>query len=109
MRYWRLFILAGLLLVPFGVQAEDGKDIFKSLLCGNCHKVDTGKANPSLKEITRFYKGKESQLLNYLNGEVGSVVNPEKGDRMKRYIEKTKALKDEERKALAEYILSHGD
>ena len=109
MRTWCLSILAGVLLLPFGVHAEDGKAVFDTLHCGNCHRVDTGSVNPSLKEIARTYKEKENQLQSYLKGEAESVVNPEKGNRMKRYIEKTKALKDEERKALADFILKHGD
>ncbi|MFH1293720.1 MAG: c-type cytochrome [Pseudomonadota bacterium] len=109
MKYFGLVFLTGFLLVGFNVSAQDGKAVFETLRCGGCHRADKGSANPPLKEIARMYKGKESQLLNYLNGEADSIVNPEKGDRMKRYIEKTKALKDEERKALSEYILSHGD
>ncbi len=109
MRYLCLAILAGFLLVGLNVRAEEGKEIFDSLRCGSCHKIDTGKANPSLKEITRSYKGMENRLLSYLNGEVESIVNPEKGERMKRYIEKTKGLKAQERKTLADFILSHRD
>ena len=109
MRFFILFVLTGLLLVGFNVNAEDGIAVFESLHCGTCHKIDTGKVNPSLKEITQAYKGKENQLQSYLKGEAESIVNPEKGGMMKRYIEKTKVLKDEERKALADFILSHGD
>ncbi len=64
---------------------------------------------PSLNEIARYYKGNKNQLQSYLKGEAESIVNPEKGGMMKRYIEKTKALKEGERKALADFILRHKD
>ena len=109
MRYLCLLIAVGFLLFGFEVKAEEGKDIFESLRCANCHKVDRGKFNPSLKEIARAYKGKESRLQSYLKSEAEPIVKPEKADMMKRHIEKTKALKDEERKALSDFILSHKD
>ena len=101
-----LIILVGLLLIAAGVRAEDGKDIFSSHHCGTCHKADTGKANPSLKDIAQAYEGKETQLISYLKGETESIVNPAKGEAMKRYVEKTKALTDAERKALADFIMN---
>jgi cytochrome c551/c552 len=109
MRCFGIVILAVLVLVAFHVQAMAGQGVFDSLHCGNCHKVDTGKTNPSLKEIARSYKGKENQLANYLRGETESIVNPGKGAMMKRYIEKTKTLTEDERKALADFILGHQD
>jgi cytochrome c551/c552 len=67
-------------MVAFTVNAEHGnRAVFDSLRCGTCHKLDTGKINPSLKEIPQAYKGKENQLLSYLKGAAESVVNPEKG------------------------------
>jgi cytochrome c551/c552 len=109
MRCLCLLITVGFLLFGFGVKAEEGKDIFESLRCGSCHKVDIGKATPSPKEIAQAYKGKENQLQSYLKGEADPIVNPEKGGMMKRYVEKTKALKEGERNALADFILSHKD
>ena len=109
MKYVYLVIFAGFLLILGNVRAEDGKKAFDSLNCASCHKVDTGKANPSLKEIALAYKGKENQLQGYLKGETEAVVNPKKGGIMRRYIEKTKGLTDGERKALSGFILSHGD
>ena len=63
--------------------------------------------NPSLTEISQAYQGKEAQLIKYLKGDSEAIVRPEKGNRMKRQIEKTKALSDSGRKALADFILSH--
>jgi cytochrome c551/c552 len=111
MRYLGVIIPAVFVfvLIGFRAQASDGQAVFDSLHCGNCHKVDTGKANPSLKEIARSYKEKEKQLTIYLNGQAESIVNPRKASMMKRYVQKTKALTPDERSALADFILSHRD
>ena len=105
-----VIIVALLWLMAYGLSAtaEEGKDVFESLHCATCHKVDTGKVNPSLESIAQAYKGKENQLLSYLKGEAESIVNPGKGDMMKRQIEKTKALKETEIKALFDFIMSYG-
>jgi cytochrome c551/c552 len=87
--------------------ADQGEEAFNSLRCGSCHKTDAGQTNPSLKQIAKGYCGKESQLIGYLKGESDSIISPEKGGMMKRYIEKTKALSDEQRKALVGFILAH--
>ena len=109
MKHFLPVILAALLLLGVNVRAEEGKMLFDSLRCGICHKVDTGKSTPSLKEIARSYKEKENQLLDYLEGKAEPIINPERGGTMKRYIEKTRGLKEDERKALSGFILSHGD
>ena len=105
MRYFTQIVLAGFLLIGCSATAEEGKEMFDSLNCGMCHKPDSGKTTPSLNEIADSYKGKEGQLLDYLKGEAEPVVNPGKKEIMKRYIEKTKSLKEEKRKALADFIL----
>ena len=109
MKKLMLVLLLGIFLVAANVWAEQGEDVFKSLRCGTCHKPDTGKVNPSLKEMAKAYQGKEGQLLGFLKGEAKSIINVEKAGKMEKYVEKTKALKDEERKALADFILSHLD
>jgi cytochrome c len=88
--------------------ADDGEAIFKSQGCMSCHKKEgTSKVNPSLTEISQAYQGKEEQLNKYLKGESDAIVRPEKSNLMKRKIEKTKNLSDADRKALADFILSH--
>lgn len=83
-------------------------NIFQALGCGACHKeAAKSKTLPTLSEISRAYTGKAGQLVKYLNGEAGPILRPESGAAMKRYIEKTKALSDAERKALADSIISY--
>ena len=107
MRNLILIVLVGLVFLAIHVGAEDGESIFSSHHCGTCHKLDTGKVNPSLKEIAQGYHGKEDRLISYFKGESEPIISPDKGAAMKRYVEKTKALSDSERKTLADYLLSH--
>ena len=107
MKYYMLILVAGLFSISLNVYAEDGQTTFDSMRCGVCHKPDTGKSMPSLKDIAAAYKGKEDQLLSYFKGDSEPLVNPQKKGIMKLYLEKTKKLEDEEREALADFILSH--
>ena len=87
---------------------DDGEAIFKSQGCMLCHKKQSSsKVNPSLTDISQAYQGKEEQLIKYLEGESEAIVKPEKSGMMKRQIEKTKNLSDADRKAMADFILSH--
>ena len=107
MKYLIAIVVAALFLISLNVYAEDGQATFDSLRCGICHKPDTGKTMPSLKDIAAAYKGKEDQLLDYFKGDSESIVNPQKKGTMKVFIEKTKMLEDDQRKGLADFILSH--
>lgn len=104
-KYSAVILFAILVFCTFNVVAEDETPVFKSLRCGICHKVDTGKANPSLMEISMVYKGDSEKLEKYLQGEADPIVNKEKGKTMERYVEKTKALSEKDMKSLVEYIL----
>ena len=107
MKYLLAIAVAAFLLTGLNVYAEDGEATFNSLRCNICHKPDTGKTFPSLKDIAAAYKGKEDQLLNYFKGESEPIVNPQKRGSMKAFIEKTKKLEEDQRKGLADFILSH--
>lgn len=108
-KYSALILLAILFFCVSNLMAGDGdeKPVFKSLRCNICHKADTGRAYPSLKEIATVYKGDSEKLEKYLQGDAEPIVNKEKGKTMERYIEKTKALSEEELKTLVDFILSH--
>ena len=93
------------LWLAVNVGAEQGGAVFESLHCGGCHRADASNASPSLKEVAGAYQGKEDQLIKYLNGEAGPIVKPAQGNVMNRPIEKTKALSDADRKALADFIM----
>ena len=107
MKQFGIWIIGAVCIVAFNTAwAEDGAAIFKSHGCTVCHKKESSsKVNPPLTEIAAAYQGKKDQLIQYLNGESESIVRPEKSHIMKRYIKKTKALSDEDRKALAEFLI----
>ena len=100
--------VTGFLLLSAVISADEGDSIFKSNSCGACHKPETSSAGrPSLKDIFQAYHGKDKQLDTYFRGESEPIITPAKARTMKRYIEKTKALSDPDRKSLVDYILHH--
>ena len=103
-----LIVLGILLIAPLSFGAENGENLFKSMGCMSCHHPEkTSKINPSLADIAQAYQGKQQQLIDYLNGQGAAMVKPDKAAMMKRYVEKTRALTDQERVALADFIMGH--
>lgn len=96
-----------LIFLAANAVADQGQDLFQDMRCGSCHKPEITKTTPSLKDMATAYQGKDEQLVRYFKGEAEAIMKPEKANLMKRYIEKTKALSDAERKALVDYILKH--
>jgi len=109
MKQFSIWIISAVCILAISTAyADDGEAIFKSQGCMLCHKKQSSsKVNPSLTDISQAYQGKEEQLVKYLNGESEAIVKPEKSGMMKRQIEKTKKLSDADRKAMADFILSH--
>ncbi|WP_338151265.1 c-type cytochrome [Persephonella sp. IF05-L8] len=85
----------------------DGQKLFNEKGCAGCHQASVESVGPSLKKIAEAYKGKEEELVKFLKGEAKPIVDPAKFGVMQGQISITKALSDEERKALADFILSH--
>ena len=108
MRYLTAVMVILLVAAVWSMASESGEVIFKSQGCASCHhSQSTSKVNPSLSAIAAAYSGKKDQLIQYLKGQAESIVKPEKASMMKRYIQKTQALSDEDRMALADFVLSH--
>ncbi len=105
--YLILILFTILIFCSFSAAGADEKPVFNSLNCGICHKADTGKAFPSLIEITKAYNGDKEKLIKYFQGKSDPIINVEKAKSMEKYIEKTKALSEEELNSLVEFILSH--
>ncbi len=103
-----LIVLGILLIAPSSFGGGKGEILFKSMGCMSCHHPEkSSRINPSLADIAQAYQGNQQQLIGYLNGQGGAIVKPEKAGMMKRFVEKTKALSDLERAALADFILGH--
>jgi len=109
----RKFLLAacGAILVLLGMPAQqtdavaNGQAVFDSLRCSSCHKPDTDKVGASLQRIAEVY-GDHEKLLAYLKGNSEPIIAPERRGVMKGQLKKVAKLTDEEKQALADYILT---
>ncbi|MFZ0929609.1 MAG: c-type cytochrome [Syntrophobacteraceae bacterium] len=85
--------------------AADGAEIFATLKCSMCHKPDKKAAAISLAEIVQTYSDK-AKLVKFFKGEIKPLIESEKWGMMRPQLEKIKALPDQDKEALADYILS---
>lgn len=85
--------------------AANGQAVFASLHCNSCHKPDTDKVGASLQLIADTYAAK-TELLDYLDGRGEPRIAPERKGVMKGQLKKIAKLTDEEKQALAEYIMT---
>jgi cytochrome c len=90
-----------------GSFAADGKALFQQKGCTACHQAAADTVGPALKKIAGAYAGKEADLIKFLKGQGKAIVDPAKEAVMKPNLNTTKAMKDDELKALAQFILSH--
>jgi cytochrome c551/c552 len=98
-------VLAAALAGGGGAWAADGAEIFVTLKCGMCHKPDKKAAAISLAEIVQTYSDK-ARLVKFFKGELKPLIESEKWGMMRGQLEKIKALPDQDKEALADYILS---
>jgi cytochrome c551/c552 len=86
--------------------AAGGAEIFETLKCGMCHKPDKKAAAVSLQEIAGTYSDRD-KLVKFFKGEIKPLIESEKWGMMRGQLEKKiKPLPDEDKEALADYILS---
>jgi cytochrome c551/c552 len=100
-----ILVLASVLAAGGGAWAADGAEIFATLKCAMCHKPDKKTAAISLAEIVQTYSDK-AKLVKFFKGELKPLIESEKWGMMRGQLEKIKALPDEDKEALADYILS---
>ena len=98
-------VLLGLMCACNQSSAGSGEAMFESLKCGACHKPDQKAAAIPLKEIATAYQ-EQAKLVTYLKGESPTIIESTKGGMMKGQMKNLAALPDEDKKALADYILS---
>jgi len=96
-----------------GMQAEAqspeklGETIFNGKgNCATCHQVDTKSIGPSVQDIAKMYKDKNSDIVSFLKGEKEAIVDPAQFEVMKANFAITKAMSDEELKGLEAYFYS---
>jgi cytochrome c551/c552 len=98
-------VLLGLLCTANQSRAGNGEALFDSLKCGACHKPDQKTVAISLKEIAKAYED-QAKLVAYLKGESPMIIESTKAGMMKGPLKNLAGLTDEEKKTLADYILS---
>jgi len=87
---------------------ELGKEIFEGKgNCTSCHQVDQKVIGPSIHEIAKIYKDKNSDIVNFLKGNGEPIVDPDQFAVMKTNFPVTQAMSDEELKAIETYIYSN--
>lgn len=89
--------------------AEKGATLFEGVgKCVTCHKPDVKLVGPSLQDIAKKYKEQKASIATFLNGGHDPIVDPTQFEVMKANFVVTKAMTDEERQALEQYIYSQG-
>ncbi len=83
----------------------DGAKVFETLKCGMCHKPDKKTGAISLAEIVQTYSDRD-KLVKFFKGEQKPLIETDRWGMMRGWLEKIKALPDEDKEALADYILS---
>jgi cytochrome c len=85
-----------------------GKQIFEGKgNCISCHQVDQKVIGPSIQEIAKIYKDKNADIVSFLKEEAEPIVDPSQFAVMKTNLPVTKAMSDEELKAIESYIYSN--
>jgi cytochrome c len=85
-----------------------GKEIFEGRgNCTSCHQPDQKVIGPSIKEIAKIYKDKKGDIPTFLKGNADPIVDPRQFSVMQTNFGVTKAMSDEELKAIETYIYSH--
>jgi cytochrome c len=92
---------------PAQEQLALGKKLFEGVgLCHTCHKTDQKIIGPSVKEIAKIYKDMNLDMVAFLRGELEPVVDPEQYEVMKTNFTVTKAMTDDELRAIEAYFYS---
>ena len=87
---------------------DQGKAIFEGKgTCIACHKPDVKVIGPSLADISKIYKKQSASIVAFLKYAAKPLVDPSQYEVMKANFAITKAMSDEELKALEAYVLSY--
>jgi cytochrome c551/c552 len=83
-----------------------GEKLFKDNGCVVCHQLDTKVIGPPLKEVAVAYKDNKKGLNEFLKGNAKSIIDPAQHAIMEPQIAITKAMSEEDRMAIVDYLLS---
>jgi cytochrome c551/c552 len=83
-----------------------GEKLFKENNCIICHQLNTKLIGPALKDVAKAYAGDKQKLNSFLKGDAKSIIDPAQHAIMEPQIAITKAMSEEDRMAIVEYLLS---
>ena len=85
----------------------EGKALFEGKgTCNACHKPNEKVVGPSLADISKIYKEQNASIVSFLKEEGKPIVDPSQYEVMKANFVITKAMSEEELKALETYVMS---
>lgn len=90
---------------PEKALGDDGAAVFQKMKCDLCHKPDKKSAAVPLTDIVKAYPDK-GKLVAFFKGEAKPLIESEKWGMMRGPLTKIQALSDQEKEALADYLLS---
>jgi cytochrome c len=84
-----------------------GKEIFEGKgNCVACHLVNQKVIGPSIQNIAIAYKSQNGNIVDFLKNDAKPIVDPSQYEVMKTNFMITKAMSDNELRALESYIYS---
>ena len=87
---------------------ELGKELFEGKgNCVACHLVNQKVIGPSIQEMAKIYKEKNGNIIDFLKNDAKPIVDPSQYEVMKTNFTITKAMSDQELKAIEAYIYSN--
>jgi cytochrome c len=87
---------------------ELGKELFEGKgNCIACHLVNQKVIGPSIQDIAKIYKSQKGNIINFLKNDAKPIVDPSQYEVMKTNFTITKAMSDQELKAIEAYIYSN--
>jgi cytochrome c len=87
---------------------ELGKEIFEGKgNCIACHLVNQKVIGPSIQEMSKIYKEKKGNIINFLIHDAQPIVDPSQYEVMKTNFTITKAMSEKELNAIEAYIYSN--
>jgi cytochrome c len=87
---------------------ELGQEIFEGKgNCVACHLMDKKVIGPSIQDMAKIYKEQKGDIIDFLKNDAKPIIDPSQYEVMKTNFVITKAMSDEELKAIEAYIYSN--
>jgi cytochrome c len=85
-----------------------GKELFEGRgNCVACHQINNNAIGPSVVDIAKIYKANNANMVNFLKYDAKPIVDPSQYEIMQTNFSITKAMTDEELKAITAYFYSN--